>query len=268
MELNKKFLENKYEKYEFEGVTEIDLKRSRIKKIKPNAFKALKYISEFTGLNKRVETLNLEYNEILEIEAKTFHYLPNLKNLNLSNNNLKRFDSNIFKEDLVNLETLYLNNNELEKISFKNLSNLKELYLNDNKLNSIKSDTFEGLTNLTILNLENNNIQNIVFGSFESLTSLKVLKLNHNKLMEINQKCFEPLQSIEVIQLYENELNVRSFFSKSTKLSVSFYDVDSLKEYGFLSDWKDFLEQFPMLVDEIVSMSRVNYENKRYVSSN
>jgi Leucine-rich repeat (LRR) protein len=79
-------------------VTEIDLKRSRIKKIKSNAFKALEHISEFKGLNKRVETLNLDYNENLEIEAKTFHYLPNLKNLILSNNKLQRFDSNIYSK--------------------------------------------------------------------------------------------------------------------------------------------------------------------------
>ena len=257
MELNKKFLENKYEKYEFEGVTEIDLKCSRIKKIKPNAFKALEHISEFKGQNKRVETLNLDYNEILDIEAKAFHYLPNLKHLNLSNNKIKRFDSNIFKKDLVNLETLHLNNNELEKITIKNLSNLKELFLNGNKLSSIESDSFKWLTNLKILNLEDNSIQTVDYLSFSNLKNLKVLKLNQNKLMKIDRKCFEPLKSIQVIQLYDNELNVRSFFVESTELLSSFYNADSLREHGFLSDWEDFLKQFPKLIDEIVSMSRV-----------
>ena len=109
MELNRKFLEDKYGKCRLKRLKEIDLKSSGVNKIKPNAFKIRKHILDFKGLNKRVETLNLHNNDISEIEEKAFHYLPNLKQLDISNNKLQRFNSNKFKsKQLTKVEILNL----------------------------------------------------------------------------------------------------------------------------------------------------------------
>ena len=66
----------------------------------------------------------------------------------------------------------------------------------------------------------------------------------NNKLKEIDRKCFEPLKSIEVIEIYENEgLNALSFIKPSALMY--WYDEEKVKKYGSISDWSQFLQQFP-----------------------
>jgi hypothetical protein len=65
-----------------------------------------------------------------------------------------------------------------------------------------------------------------------------------NKVKEIGRKCFEPLKSIELIELYENEgLNARSFIKPSA--DKNWYNRAKVKEYGSISKWDKFLQQFP-----------------------
>ena len=168
--------------------------------------------------------------------------------LELYNNNLKRIDSNTFEGIGNNLEKLSLNSNAIEEIDvriFENLSNLKLLWLAHNKLKRIDANTFKGLTKLETLQLQYNRIEEIDSRSFESFSNLKDLKLNNNELKEIDWKCFEPLKSIEVIELYENVgLNAVSFINQSTEFRYNEYKVE---EYGSVSEWSEFLKQFPQL---------------------
>lgn len=86
---------------------------------------------------KELSTINeLSYDDVdvNSIDKNVFRYLPNLKNLSITNCSL----DNIFIElfDLVKLENLNLSNNNLNSLpqNFNRLGNLKTLYLNDNKL--------------------------------------------------------------------------------------------------------------------------------------
>lgn len=216
MELNEQYLEKKYGKGRLTELKEVDLSRIEINCIELNAFKELKQLT----------TLKLDYNEIAEIQFKLFYYQQDsLRYLNLNNNKLKEIP-----------------------LEIRILSDLRELYLYGNMIKEIDSGTFIGVEYLVVLDLGNNAIEEIKEFLFGSMESLKVLKLNNNMLKKIHQKCFEPLISIEVIQLYDNDLtNVDSFFLESTTLPISFYDVESLNEYGYLYDWRDFLEQFSNL---------------------
>ena len=213
MELNEQYLVNKYGKDKLKELKEVDLSSIGINCIDLNAFKEL----------KKLETLKLSNNEIDEIKFKSFI------------------------NQQFSLGILHLNKNKLKEVPVVIwlLSNLTELYLSGNMIKKIDSGTFIGLNSLIILDLGNNEIEEINRFSFKGIPRLKVLKLNNNKLQKIHRECFEPLKSIEVIQLFGNDF--RSFFLESTELSSSFYDVDCLREYGYLSDWKDFLEQFPHL---------------------
>ena len=161
------------------------------------------------------------------------------------NSQIKKIDFNAF-QGLTKLESLSLSYNAIEEIderSFEGLSNLKELWLDNNKLRRIDSNTFKGLTKLETLYLVDNEIEEIDERSFGSLSNLIWLSLYNNKLKEIDRKCFEPLKSIEAIAIYQNnDLNAVSFIKPSNKY---WYDKEKLKKFGSVSEWNEFLKQFP-----------------------
>ena len=84
----------------------------------------------------------------------------------LSNNKLKRIDSNSLKT-LTKLETLSLSQNAIEEIDvrlFESLSSLKELRLDNNKLKRIDRNCFESLKSIeTIILYENFGINFLSF---------------------------------------------------------------------------------------------------------
>ena len=72
----------------------------------------------------RLEELHLEYNEIESIESNSFEEMSNLKTIYLNNNNLSQFTSTF--SNLFNLKTIFMQNNEqlmsLEARSFNELA--------------------------------------------------------------------------------------------------------------------------------------------------
>jgi Leucine-rich repeat (LRR) protein len=131
----------------------------------------------------------------------------------------------------------------------ENLNNLTFIDFAARKITKIDPNTFKDLTKVEKLWLHNNSIEQIHFRLFESLSNLKALWLFSNTLKEIDRKCFEPLKSIEVIELYKNVgLNAVSFIKASTDKSWYFeYEVN---KYGSISEWNQFLQQFPQLEKE------------------
>ena len=175
--------------------------------------------------------------------------LQELTHIDASYKRLIKINSNVF-QGLTKIEKLNLRNNKISEINgglFESLSSLKELYLSNNKLKIIESDTFKGLDKLETLTLSENELKKLDSNAFENCINLKVLNLNNNKLKRINGQCFKPFKSIEVLELYENDENFLSFFTSSTAVDEWKYDKDKLKEYGFMSDWKQFLEFFSQL---------------------
>ncbi|XP_065195891.1 slit homolog 2 protein-like [Sycon ciliatum] len=82
--------------------------------------------------------------------------------------------------------TLYLDGNQIQKLSagvFSGLTNLQTLDLRNNQIQTLSDGVFSGLTNLQSLLLGNNQIQNLSDGVFSGLTNLRVLWLNFNPLI-------------------------------------------------------------------------------------
>lgn len=142
-----------------------------------------------------------------------------------------------------------MNENEIESIevrSFEGLSNLIVLYLYNNKLKRIDSNMFKNLAKLEWLLLYNNEIEEIDVNSFEALSNVKWLDLQNNKLKEVDRKCFEPLRSIKVIYLHENVgLNAKSFIKPWTQIWYDDVVQEIVKQYGCISRWNRFIQQFP-----------------------
>lgn len=96
---------------------------------------------------------------------------------------IKNITEIIGLEDLTNLETLNLNNNQIIEIeSLENLINLKMLRLENNQITEING--LDALTNLEWLFLDGNQITEIK--GLESLINLEYLDLSKNQITEIS----------------------------------------------------------------------------------
>ena len=159
VELDRGFLINKYGREQLQQLTEITLCCYSIRKIEVNSFKGL----------IKLKTLSLYENKIEHIDSRLFNYkryeAPNLIELNLWNNQLRRIDSITFI-GLPNLRILSLCFNQIEELhpnAFEGLSNLKELRLNNNCLGEIERKCFEPLKSIEVIELYGNNNKYISF---------------------------------------------------------------------------------------------------------
>lgn len=99
---------------------------------------------------------------------------PGTQVLNFSHNSLTVLQSERFqKMELINLQKIFLANNELIRINdraFRGLSNLVELDLSDNMLTSIPTETFQDYSSLMRLSLSGNPIRDLKTSAFKYLS--------------------------------------------------------------------------------------------------
>lgn len=147
-------------------------------------------------------------NTYLEsVSAVNFEGLNNLKQLNLSDNDLSVIERETFAA-LTELEQLDLsagNIRFIEEGAFNGLHSLKALHLGGNKLQFLLPKTFEGLTELRNLSLELNHLNEIDDSLFTTNTKLVNIWLNGNKINVLNSKAFEGLSELIFIDLQDNE---------------------------------------------------------------
>ncbi|XP_039486592.1 insulin-like growth factor-binding protein complex acid labile subunit [Drosophila santomea] len=188
------------------------------------------------GLPK-LEELHLHSNWLEHLDMGIFYALPNLRVLNVSNNNLfeiKRtlfmapgevapldlldYSSNNVKvlEDSVfcrlkKLRTLNLWLNQINRIhprAFLGLSSLQTLHLQGNKISLLPDDVFANLTALEKLDLSRNNIKKLgmrVFGE-SILRKLTYLDLSNNYIAELHPLALSSLPFIQELRLRRNKL--------------------------------------------------------------
>ncbi|XP_058852492.1 slit homolog 3 protein-like isoform X1 [Acipenser ruthenus] len=127
--------------------------------------------------------LRLNDNDIHVLEASgIFKKLPNLRNINLSNNKLREVREGVF-DGASGVQELLLTRNQLETVQgrmFRGLTGLKTLMLRSNLLSCIDNNTFTGLGSIRLLSLYDNRISSITPGAFSSLVSLSTINLLSN----------------------------------------------------------------------------------------
>lgn len=126
----------------------------------------------------------------------------------------------------------------IKEYGIDNFVNSLNIDLSERKIKKIDPNTFKGLTKLECLCLDFNEIEEIDRNTFDGLSNLTYLNLFSNKLKKIDRKCFESLKSIELIELTNNnDLKASSFLIQKDYLKLS--------GGKYLSDWNEFLKQFP-----------------------
>nr|XP_029712529.1 uncharacterized protein LOC109415886 [Aedes albopictus] len=150
---------------------------------------------------------------------------PQLSYLDLGQNGLTRL-TNITA--FVNLETIYLQANQLEVLElyvFKNFTRLKVLNLNYNLFTVLSGDLFP--PSLTYLGLEYNDMTTLDYGTLQ-LPSLKVLNIGQNSLRSIDAaQLLLGLPKLEVLRLSHNKLShesLRSVLEVLRQCNVSYRD--------------------------------------------
>ena len=92
-----------------------------------------------------LQSLELRDNKIDMMDEDFFYGLKKLKILGISNNKLKYIIITTFKRLTMNIQTFYLDRNEISDIepySFSNMTDLVDLNSQMNRLKSIRNRTF------------------------------------------------------------------------------------------------------------------------------
>ncbi|CAH1159721.1 unnamed protein product [Phaedon cochleariae] len=190
---------------------------TRVLDISNNGLTTLPNLLEYLPLTTLIAKNNLLTCNSL---PKTFTKCSNLKELNLSGNQITQFPEQIL--EFVNLKFLYLGGNKMQQISRNiwKLKNLQMVSFGGNELSEVPT-TLGQLHNLQALVLCDNQIECLP-SNIANLHKLKSLLLHKNKLRTLPPEIIA-LKNLTELSLRENPLVVR-FVSQMS------YDPASLLE--------------------------------------
>lgn len=175
-------------------------------------------------------TVRLQSNLLSELDTAALHGLPNLTDLDLSQNRFSHVKKITSSSSLLSLLSLHLEENHLSHLpdsSFSSLPALQELFLSHNNLQSIAPGAFTGLDFLLRLHINNNRLTTIDPRWFRALPRLEVLMLGGNPVEALPDRGFLALKSLRSLVL--GGMGLRGLAQKSLEgldvlESLSFYD--------------------------------------------
>jgi len=135
----------------------------------------LRSLPQSFGQFTRLRTLYLGNNQLTELPA-SFGQLQRLEELHLENNRLKALPDSF--GGLSALEDVFLNNNQLQELPlFNRLVNLRSVYLQNNALERLSEDFVNNLPNtLLFLDLSGNDLENETIALInQSLSGVNVI---------------------------------------------------------------------------------------------
>ncbi|XP_058127891.1 toll-like receptor 7 [Anopheles ziemanni] len=177
------------------------------------AYNELRAVPENWGVSKlrRLQHLNLEYNNISEVHGDALAGLSSLRTLNLSYNHLETLPAGMFAGSR-DLREIHLQGNQIYELPrglFHRLEQLLVLDLSRNQLSShhVDNGTFSGLIRLVVLNLAHNALTRIDAKTFKELYFLQILDLRNNSIGYIEDNAFLPVYNLHTLNLAENRLH-------------------------------------------------------------
>uniref|UniRef100_A0A3P9AUV4 Leucine rich repeat neuronal 2 n=1 Tax=Maylandia zebra TaxID=106582 RepID=A0A3P9AUV4_9CICH len=175
-------------------------------------------------------TLHLQSNLLSVLDTAVLHGLPNLTDLDLSQNRFSHVRTITDRFSLPSLLSLHLEENHLTHLpeaSFASLPALQELFLSHNYLHSIAPGAFIGLDSLFRLHINNNRLTTVNPQWFKALPRLEVLMLGGNPVESLPERGFIALKSLRSLVL--GGMGLKGLAEKALEgldslESLSFYD--------------------------------------------
>lgn len=169
--------------------------------------KNVKFIPENVGEKfPNVIVFHVVKTGLTSIAAKDFRNLPNLKEIELNDNEIERVNRNTFKY-LLQLEHINLASNKIRHLSadvFSDQSQLKQLLLQQNEIEFIDEKLFANLIELRKLSLSDNKLFAISKNQLKSNRMLEKIWLDRNRIKAISSTTFDGLHNLELINMDGN----------------------------------------------------------------
>lgn len=206
-------------------------------------------------LSPTIKTLRLSGNHVGKLEVTTFARLTNLQILTLKNTGISFGDANPF-ESLKELREFDLSDNNLEHINFALLSSTLENLLEFHAANSkivINSEFIKlfGST-LQVLDLRGNTLGDLNANAFEKLENLQNLRLDHVISPNFDLSKLEPLKSLQMLNIsYNNLEKINLSLLSTTKLQELYLEGNNLTEIEHLAQ-----SRFPKLFELAISKNK------------
>lgn len=162
------------------------------------------YLERFESLH----TLNIRDVELKTIQMETFKSAKNLKQLDLSHNQLTEIPAIVLFVHSEKLNHVDFSNNLISKIdplAFMGANNLKSLNLSSNRISHLDVRTFS-TPNLRKLDLSKNNLTKIEEHIFDNITALTDLNLSYNSIGNLNTNIFSFLSNLEHLDLQHTNI--------------------------------------------------------------
>lgn len=193
--------------------------------------------------------LDLSGNNLKQLERDLFKKSVRLRSVNLSRNQIQNLPRNVF-DDLTELSELNLSFNKIDDFSknpeiFDHLRQLQVLDLSNNSITIIVRQLFSGLQNLRVINLAANQLYVLPYHVFEQLQSIEVIDLSHNRIVSVENSFFLHNINLKTLNLRYNKIHKvddNSFYGlrELKNLDLSFNDMWNIRQNAF--DTLDNLE--------------------------
>ena len=142
--------------------------------------------------------INLSNNKIKNIDWEYFKYFPNLKELNLSYNEIENFElGHSF------LQELKLHKNKLKNVNLEWSDKINMLNLWYNEFKTLKDTKLPN--SIKTLELQHNLLEDISW--LDKLIDLEILKLEFNNLEDIDMWILKNLKNLNNITVSKNKLS-------------------------------------------------------------
>jgi Leucine-rich repeat (LRR) protein len=193
---------------------------------------------------KNLTSLSIELSGLTSLDniGKDVRTCHNLKQLILSHNRLTSFASSKILAEMKSIETLKLNNNQIDTISFDiETESLKHLILSSNSISFIDEKTFKNVKNLILLDLFENKIKSIEPTTLLHVKNLLYLYLGNNYLMKLpNINSLSRLKQLDMRNQHGFLMSLSNDtfkFKIKTKNQISVYLDEYFIKQNLAHDW-------------------------------